>query len=107
MSIKSMTALELKEKLDKKENIILVDCREQDEWNSGHIPQAQFLPLSDFPNQTTKLPNKDASIVLQCRSGARSLRAAQYLAEQGYTDLTNLEGGILGWAHHGLPIEFE
>jgi len=107
MSIKSMTALELKEQLEKKDELVLVDCRELDEWQSGHIKEAIFIPLSEFQNHLNKLPNKNVPIILQCRSGQRSMRAAEYLAEQGYTDLTNLEGGILGWAHHGLPIDFE
>lgn len=95
--IKSMTADELKKELENKSKLVLVDCREQAEWDAGHIPEAIFIPLSNFPEGHKVLKDKSARIVLQCRSGKRSLQAANFLAEQGYEDLTNLEGGILDW----------
>jgi rhodanese-related sulfurtransferase len=106
MTIKSINAQELKTKMDKKESLILVDCRELNEWQLGKIPSAIFIPLSDFPEQSEKnLKNKSAQIILQCRSGARSMKAAYFLEEQGFTDLTNLEGGILGWNDEGFDTE--
>ncbi len=102
MPIKRMEATELKELLDSNANLTLVDCREQAEWNDGHIEKAIFLPLSDFAEQSKKLNNKNAKIVLQCRSGKRSMSAAHYLESQGYTDLYNLEGGILQWEDEGF-----
>jgi len=105
MSIKTLDSKGLKEKLDKGENIILVDCREQDEWDDGHIEQASLMPLSNFESEAEKLTDKNAEIILQCRSGKRSLQAATYLEEQGFSNLTNLEGGILGWIEQGLPTK--
>jgi len=106
MTIKSINAPELKTKLDKKESLILVDCREQNEWATGKIPGAIFIPLSEFPEQSEeKLKNKDAQIILQCRSGKRSMQAAYFLEEQGFTDLTNMEGGILSWNEEGYQTE--
>lgn len=105
--INSMDVLELKEKMDKGEKIILIDCREQDEWDAGHIPGAKFVPLSRFQElYKSELPSdKDAQIIMQCRSGKRSLNACMFLQGEGYEDLINLEGGILAWQENGFPIE--
>lgn len=105
MSIKSINAEQLKNKLDSGEKVTVIDCREQNEWDSGHIEAAQFIPLSDFESQFSKLSEKEAELILQCRSGKRSLKACQFLAEQGYTNLTNLEGGILAWIENGYEVK--
>jgi len=102
--INSMTVSELKEQMDKKEDLILVDCRELEEWNNGHIHGATLIPLSSFEEDSKVLKHKQAKVVLQCRSGKRSLRAAMYLQDQGFEDLYNLEGGILDWVENGFPV---
>ncbi len=107
MAIQSMTTLELKEKMEKGENFVLVDCREQEEWNAGHIPGAIFIPLSKFAHEYEKIGDKKQTIIMQCRSGRRSLNACHFLDEEGYSDLYNLEGGILEWAERGLPIKID
>ena len=104
MTIKSMQVNDLKSKLDQNENIVLVDCREQNEWDAGHIAAATFLPLSDIEKNHTQLTDKNAEIILQCRSGKRSMTYAHFLADQGYTNLTNLEGGILAWQEEGHDV---
>lgn len=101
--IKSMNAKELKAKLDAGEKIVLVDCREQEEWDEAHIPNAIFMPLSTFQDNFNKL-DPNAQIVMQCRSGKRSLTACQILQENDYEDLTNLEGGILDWKEQGFEV---
>ncbi|EQC48913.1 rhodanese-like protein [Bacteriovorax sp. BSW11_IV] len=105
--INSMDVLELKEKMDKGETVVLIDCREQDEWDAGHIPGAKFVPLSRFQElYSSELPaDKNAQIIMQCRSGKRSLNACMFLQGEGYEDLINLEGGILAWQENGFPIE--
>ncbi len=103
--IKSMSVDELKELIDNKEKIILVDCREQDEWDEAHIESAKFIPLSRFKElYEAELKNKDAKIVMQCRSGKRSMQACHFLLENDFTDLSNLEGGILEWAGSGYKV---
>lgn len=103
MDIKSIDVQTLKQKLDQNERLTLVDCREQGEWDEGHIPQAIFIPLSEIEDRYAEiLKNKNDKIVLQCRSGKRSMAAAGFLKEHGYTDLTNLEGGILDWMSQGF-----
>ena len=108
--IKEIDANELKKKLDQGESFVLIDCREQEEWESGHIRQALLAPLSDFENQLTKLEsdgtiNKDKLIVVHCRSGKRSMMTCQLLSERGHRRLLNVEGGILGWKEEGFPVE--
>lgn len=108
MTIKSMDANELKKTIDSGEKIVLIDCREQSEWDAGHIKEAVFMPLSNFDEEMKKLENlesKDTKLVLQCRSGKRSMTACKLLEENGFTDLTNLEGGILGWLNEGYETE--
>ncbi|MCO4793168.1 MAG: rhodanese-like domain-containing protein [Bacteriovoracaceae bacterium] len=102
--IKSINASELKAKLDAGDKIILVDCREQEEWDAGHIGAAQLMPLSTFQENFKSL-DPNAEIIMQCRSGKRSLTACQILQENDYEDLTNLEDGILGWADNGFEIK--
>ncbi len=101
--IKSMNVQELKAKLDAGEKVVLVDCREQEEWDESRIPGAIFMPLSTFQDNFSKL-DPDAEIIMQCRSGRRSLTACQILQENDYEDLTNLEGGILDWIDQGYDI---
>ncbi len=103
--IGSMTVQELKEKLDKNEDLILIDCREQGEWDEAHIKEAQFLPLSNFEEEMKKLTDTSKTIVCQCRSGKRSLNAAAMLQDEGFENLFNLEGGILAWMDEGYPTE--
>lgn len=103
--IDTMTVNELKEKMDTNQDIVLVDCRELEEWNSGHIHGATLIPLSSFEEDSKILKNKNAKIVIHCRSGKRSLRACQLLNDEGFENLYNLEGGILAWEKEGLPIQ--
>lgn len=103
--INSMSVSELKEKIDKGEKITLVDCREKNEWEEGHIKEAIFIPLSEFAEKHNQfLKNKDETIIMQCRSGKRSFKACQILLENGHSNLYNLEGGILEWINQNYDI---
>jgi molybdopterin/thiamine biosynthesis adenylyltransferase/rhodanese-related sulfurtransferase len=84
----------------------LVDVREQVEWDAGHVANALFIPQGELPNRAAaELPDKDAEILLYCRSGARSGRMTAVLQSIGYTNVTNVGGGILQWTADGLPVE--
>ena len=78
----------------------LIDCREPDEWVICHIDGAQLVPLSTFvENAPGKLgPDKDQWLVVYCHHGVRSLRATQWLRQQGYAQTQSLRGGIDLWA---------
>ncbi|WP_019009914.1 rhodanese-like domain-containing protein [Deinococcus aquatilis] len=81
---------------------LLVDVREQNEYDEVHAEGATLIPLSEFETRFSELP-KDRPLVMICRSGARSDRAGQFLLQNGYTDVTNLKGGTMAWANEGLP----
>ena len=104
MSIKNVTVAELKRKLEANQPVRLVDCREQAEWDESHIQAAEFIPLSQFQELYSKLEDQGAEIIMQCRSGRRSLEACQFLEEKGYKNLSNLEGGILDWIAAGYEV---
>ncbi|MSQ80143.1 MAG: rhodanese-like domain-containing protein [Candidatus Methylopumilus sp.] len=85
----------------KKENMLLIDVRNDDEVVKGIIKGAKHIPLAILPQEINKLPKK-SSIVFYCHSGVRSAHAASYLAEQDYHDVYNLAGGVIAWANAGF-----
>ena len=82
---------------------LLLDVREQNEYDEERIPGAQLLPLSELTARFDELP-ESREIIAQCRSGKRSAQATDFLRAQGF-DVTNMEGGILRWKAEGLPTE--
>ncbi len=97
--IKNISTDELGDKLDDDNNqnkIIFIDVREPSEFESGHIEGMVNVPLSTIEAGNAKL-SKDAEIVLICRSGNRSMQAAEILKESGYRQIINVEGGIQSW----------
>ena len=84
------------------EGALLLDVREDNEWESGRAPDATHVALNEVPDHLDEF-SKDRLIVCVCRSGARSGRAAKFLVEQG-RDAVNLEGGMLAWNAEGEPI---
>jgi rhodanese-related sulfurtransferase len=94
--------LEAKARLEN--GAVLIDVREQNEFDEARVPGATLIPLSEFAQRFEEMP-KDQEIVLMCAGGVRSAQAAQFAAQHGFK-LTNLEGGINAWQAQGLPIEF-
>ena len=80
---------------------LIYDVRESREYHRGHVPQAQSLPLVTVLGQPLAVSHEQA-IVLTCRTGRRSLRAAQALGAQGFQDVKILEGGLTAWEAAGL-----
>ncbi|HSZ25549.1 MAG TPA: rhodanese-like domain-containing protein [Cytophagaceae bacterium] len=94
--MKSITAKELKEMIDKGENFQLIDVREQSEFDAANI-KGEFIPLALIPKNVEKI-SKDKKVIVHCRSGKRSANAISFLENNfGYTNLYNLEGGILAY----------
>ena len=85
---------------------LLLDVREQNEYDEEHIPGAQLLPLSELSARFEDELPQGREIVAQCRSGKRSAQATDFLRAQGY-DVVNMEGGILAWKAEELPTETE
>jgi adenylyltransferase/sulfurtransferase len=78
------------------EQLEIIDVREPYEWEIGHIPGARLVPLANIAEEIPRL-DKRRETILYCKVGARSLYAAQQLAEAGVSDVRNLAGGILRW----------
>ena len=88
-----------------KGGVQLVDVRSSDEYSEGHIADAVNIDVQepDFQAEATRVLQKDKKVYVYCRSGRRSLLAAEMLAKDGYT-VVDLDGGILGWEKAGLPV---
>ena len=95
----SLTQEEAKEMMDTQE-VIILDVREQDEYDSGHIPGAVLLPVGSIDEDTATevIPEKDSTVLVYCRSGNRSKTASSALAELGYTNIYEF-GGISTWPY--------
>ncbi|MEL6151976.1 MAG: rhodanese-like domain-containing protein [Chloroflexota bacterium] len=87
------------------EEHVLIDVREPHEYEAGHLPGAQSMPLSEFQSSYSDLPT-DRAVVIVCKSGGRSMRAAEFLKGTGsYVNIINLDGGTDGWVDAGNPVE--
>jgi glyoxylase-like metal-dependent hydrolase (beta-lactamase superfamily II)/rhodanese-related sulfurtransferase len=83
---------------------LVLDVREPDEFNSGHVPAAVSIPQAELALQLDHVP-RDRDVLVACRSGSRSLAAARFLKALGYDRVTNLDRGTLGWVEAGNPVE--
>jgi len=95
-----ITTLELREILKNGFDGILLDVREQDEYFMAHIEGSQLLPLSGWPAAATHLP-KEAKYYVHCAAGMRSARAGEWMLQNGFTDVTNVAGGMKQWLEEG------
>jgi adenylyltransferase/sulfurtransferase len=89
--------IELKEKIDRGDNFVLIDVREPHEYKICSIPGAKLIPLGEFPKHVGEF-DKDADIVIHCRSGMRSAKACGVLRQAGFQHVRNVVGGILAWS---------
>jgi len=93
--MKEIAVKEVQEALAQGQNLKLIDVREVEEVQEGHIPGVIHMPLGLLEFRMHEL-NKNESYIIVCRSGARSGRATQFLESQGF-DVTNMVGGMLAW----------
>jgi rhodanese-related sulfurtransferase len=83
-------------------SVVLLDVREDDEWQRGHAEGAQHVPMGDVPARIGEI-DADATLYVVCHVGGRSLRVAQYLARNGYQPI-NVNGGMAAWAAAGRAV---
>lgn len=93
--MKEITANEVQQLIDQGKELNLIDVREVDEVQAGHIPDVMHIPLGLLEFRLHEL-NKNESYIIVCRSGARSGRATQLLEDNGF-DASNMAGGMLAW----------
>ena len=102
-SYQQISQEEAKEMMDTQE-VVILDVREQDEYDSGHIPDAVLLPVGTIDEDTAAavIPEKDSTVLVYCRSGNRSKTASSTLAALGYTNIYEF-GGIKTWPYETEP----
>lgn len=103
--IPEIDAASLAERLEDGAPPLIIDVREQSEWDEGFIPTAVHVPRGFLESRIAGVASHDTPIVLSCAAGNRSLLAAQTLRDMGYTDVTSLAGGFTEWKRGGRPFD--
>ena len=104
-SVSLIDAVRLAAKLENN-GLRIIDVRGRSEWNHGHLPGATHIHLGDIEDRAAGMPRGEP-IVVHCQSGTRSSIAASLLMAHGFTNVTNLAGGLDAWRKAGLPISEE
>jgi rhodanese-related sulfurtransferase len=98
---------DVKRMMDAGEKFLLLDVRQQKEFDTARIPGSMLVPLSELPKRVEELrAHADRPIITHCHKGGRSLQAAQWLRTQGFTDARSMAGGIEAWSQKidpGVP----
>jgi rhodanese-related sulfurtransferase len=97
MTVKQLSAIELKNRIQQKEKLILLDVREPHEFKFAHIANSILIPLNQIPDRLGEL-DQQQEIVVICHHGMRSQQMANYLVQSGFKNITNLTGGIDAWS---------
>jgi sulfur-carrier protein adenylyltransferase/sulfurtransferase len=106
--VREIDVAEARELIDGDGAPVLVDVRERNEWNQGHIPGAVLIPMGELESRIAEAaPDRSRPVILYCASGRRSAVAARRLEELGYAEAVNVAGGFNRWAELGYPSELE
>ena len=105
--ISEIDATHARERIESGEPVVL-DVREQDEWDEGHIPGAVHVPRGHLESRIERLaPDAARPVVVYCSQGNRSVFAAKTLEELGYEDVVSLAGGFTDWKRNGFPVQLQ
>jgi adenylyltransferase/sulfurtransferase len=99
-----ITSVELKQRLDRGDKLKIVDVREPNEYQINRIPGSELIPLGDVPKRYAEL-NPEDEIVVHCKMGGRSAKAADFLRSVGFKRVLNLKGGVLDWVDKVDPSQ--
>jgi len=102
--IPAIDVTQLRRRLTAEPRPYLLDVREPWEFLAGHVPGAQLIPLGELEQRVSEVP-RNREVLAICHSGQRSLAAAGYLQQLGYTAVSNVDGGTAAWIERGYPIE--
>jgi sulfur-carrier protein adenylyltransferase/sulfurtransferase len=102
--VSEVTVEELKAKLDRGEDVHVVDVREPNEYQICRIAGSTLIPLGELSNRTAEL-DRDRELIVHCKMGGRSAKAVALLQERGFTRVRNLTGGILAWIDRVDPSQ--
>lgn len=103
-SVPVVEASELKEAIDKGENVQILDTRQPAEYEVSHLPNARFVNYDKFNEKALEGMDKDAPVVVYCTVGYRSERIGEKLQKLGFTNVLNLYGGIFEWVNQGNEV---
>lgn len=104
-NITTIDVHDLKNRLDANPDLLIIDVRENNEWQEGHLASAIHIPKDEISAKIKSITNDNQHpIYLYCRGGVRSLYAAHCLMEMGYQTVYSVNGGISDWIYHGYPI---
>jgi rhodanese-related sulfurtransferase len=96
--MQQISAIDLQSRINKPDfSALLLDVREPNEFEYCHITDSTLMPMQTIPNRLNELP-KDKTIITICHHGMRSQQVAQFLEQNGFTDIINLQGGVHAWA---------
>jgi rhodanese-related sulfurtransferase len=104
LSLPDMVDVQTVAEIKDRDDVLVLDVREQWEYDAGHIPGVTLLPMGEIPGRMSEIPT-DQTVILTCRSGNRSGQVADFLRQQGYENVHNMSGGILEWESAGLDVE--
>jgi rhodanese-related sulfurtransferase len=103
--VRETTVDEIKTRLDRGEEFVLVDVREESEWQKDHLPGAIHLGKGVIERDVEqKIPDLKTELVLYCGGGFRSALAADNLQKMGYTNVISMDGGVRGWREKGYSM---
>ncbi len=103
MKVKEIDASQLSQWVgDADHKMRVIDVRQMEEIAMGTVPKAEALPLSTLPAKVHEF-SREEKLIMVCRSGMRSAQACAFLQQQGFTNVYNLRGGMMGWAQSGFP----
>lgn len=104
--VREMSIDEFQQRIDRGDRLVLIDVREDHEWENGHAPGAVHLSKGVIERDIeSRIPDKAAAIVCQCGGGFRSALVCESLHRMGYTNTWSLAGGTREWIRAGKPIE--
>jgi adenylyltransferase/sulfurtransferase len=89
--------VEVKARMDRGDDFVLIDVREPHEYQICRIPHAKLIPLAEVPKRVNELSTAD-EIVVHCKMGGRSAKAVEFLKQSGFRKVKNMRGGILAWS---------
>jgi rhodanese-related sulfurtransferase len=103
--VRETTVDEIKSRLDRGDKFVLVDVREESEWQKDRLPGAIHMSKGVIERDIEhKVPDLDAEMVLYCGGGFRSALAADNLQTMGYKNVISMDGGVRGWREKGYPM---
>jgi rhodanese-related sulfurtransferase len=103
--IRETTVQDVKPRLDRGENFVLVDVREESEWAAGHLPRAMHLGKGIIERDIEQaIPDPNAEVIVYCGGGFRSALTAESLMKMGYRNVISMDGGFRAWREAGYPV---